>query len=328
MRFKQGLVVAAISLSAAWAPTATFAEDPGGRSILVLDASGSMWGQLGGKTKIELARDAVDSMLRNWPAKQTLGLIAYGHRRKGDCTDIETMRAPDGFDAEAIRGAVNALTPKGMTPITAAVRQAAEQLKFTEQKATVILVSDGEETCNADPCALGAELEQLGVDFTANVIGFDLPEGKARAQLQCLASNTGGRYIEARNAAELTQALGDVTADPPAADKNVTTAEQWIPGYALEWDAGGMIEGVEDGGGTRALDFSVDQTAEACQALCLDDERCGGWHYEPTGSYFVEYPRCHLKGRGAAMNLRQEGDGWVAGVKPGVKLIAVDAAQE
>ena len=34
-----------------------------GQSMLVLDASGSMWGQIGGKPKIEIAREAVASML-------------------------------------------------------------------------------------------------------------------------------------------------------------------------------------------------------------------------------------------------------------------------
>ena len=94
---------------------------------------------------------------------------------------------------------------------------AANQLRYTEQKATVILVSDGEETCNADPCALGKELEAAGVDFTAHVIGFDIQKGsKADRQLQCLAANTGGRYVHARNAAELDKALGAVASTTPA----------------------------------------------------------------------------------------------------------------
>ncbi len=263
-------------------------------------------------------------MLKTWPADEALGLVAYGHRRKGDCTDIETLRAPEGFDANAVRGAVAALTPKGMTPISAAVRQAAEQLKYTERKATVILVSDGEETCNADPCALGAELERLGVDFTANVVGFDLPEGKARTQLQCLASSTGGRYLEARNASELNRALGEVAAAPVA----VETADAWIPGHTLTWDAGNLIENAEDGDGTRVLEFAVEQTARDCQATCAGDAACGGWHYEPTGSYFIEHPRCHLKGRGAPMRLEPQEEGFVAGIKPGVKLIRSPAPAE
>ena len=218
-----------ISLTlSAWAFAASigmpiFAQTPAaipaasGVSMLVLDASGSMWGQIQGRSKIEIARAAVSSMLKTWPSNQQLGLMAYGHRSKGSCDDIEVLKAPGTLDTASMQKAVNALQPKGMTPITASVRMAAEQLKFSERKATVILVSDGEETCNADPCALGAELEKLGVDFTAHVVGFDLPEGKARAQLQCLAKSTGGRFVEARNAAELNTALGELAKAAPAA---------------------------------------------------------------------------------------------------------------
>ena len=134
-----------------------------GQSMLVLDASGSMWGQIGGKPKIEIAREAVASMLQSWPASQQLGLMVYGHRSKGNCADIEMLKAPGSVEKAGFQQAVNALQPKGMTPISASVRMAAEQLKFSERKATVILVSDGEETCHADPCALGKELEKLGV---------------------------------------------------------------------------------------------------------------------------------------------------------------------
>ena len=187
------------------------------KTMLVLDASGSMWGQIGGKPKIAIAREAVASMLDGWNGGE-LGLMAYGHNRKGDCADIEVLQAIGPNTAAGIRKQVNAINPKGMTPITASVRMAAQQLRFTEQKATVILVSDGEETCSADPCALGKELEAAGVDFTAHVVGFDIEKGsKADRQLQCLAANTGGRYIQARNAAELNKALGEVASTKPAA---------------------------------------------------------------------------------------------------------------
>lgn len=159
------LVPAATAQAQSAAPRAP--QGPG-QSMLVLDASGSMWGQIGGKAKIDIARDAVANMLGSWPASQQLGLMAYGHRSKGNCADIEMLKAPAVLDKAGFQRAVNALQPKGMTPISASVRMAAEQLKFSERKATVILVSDGEETCHADPCALGQELEKLGVDFTAH----------------------------------------------------------------------------------------------------------------------------------------------------------------
>jgi Mg-chelatase subunit ChlD len=239
----------ATALLAASAPSLA-----GERAILVLDASGSMWQTVDGRTKVEIARDAVDAMLADWNPEVSLGLMAYGHRRRGDCNDIELLIPPEGFDRARISRTVRNLNALGMTPITASVRQAAEALRHTEHKATVILVSDGEETCNADPCALGAELAAQGIDFTAHVIGFDLPEGPARDQLQCLARETGGRYLEARDAAELNRALGAVvTAAPAAAPASGCVAydDTGLAGERLALAPGTVLDDM-----TRTLDAS------------------------------------------------------------------------
>lgn len=201
---RTALLAAALSLSFTAA-----AEE---RVVLVLDASGSMWGQIEGRSKIEIARDTVADLVAGWNPQNSLGLVAYGHRRRGDCDDIETLIPSAPLDASSFLRTVNALSPKGMTPLSAAVIQAAESLRHTEQKATVILVSDGEETCKLDPCQVGRELEAAGIDFTAHVIGFDVSDPQHQAQLRCLAENTGGRYFNARNAAELSGALGAVVA--------------------------------------------------------------------------------------------------------------------
>ncbi|MCB1844153.1 MAG: VWA domain-containing protein, partial [Halioglobus sp.] len=60
-------------------------------AILILDASGSMWGQIDGVNKIVIAKDVVEGLVRGLPAEQRLGLVAYGHRRESDCADIETL---------------------------------------------------------------------------------------------------------------------------------------------------------------------------------------------------------------------------------------------
>ena len=288
-------------------------------TMLVLDASGSMWGQIGGKPKIAIAREAVDSMLNGWNGGD-LGLMAYGHNRKGDCADIQVLQAVGPNTATGIRKQVNALNPKGMTPITESVRRAAEQLRYTEHRATVILVSDGEETCNADPCALGAELERLGIDFTAHVIGFDISAGStADAQLRCLAESTGGSYMLAGSAGELGRALGSV-AEQANASAVAREGSDWMEGYSLESEVSLYMDpdGEESAGN---FDFRTDQTAADCRALCEAESSCAGWHYEPAGSYFIEHPRCHLKGHRFAVRAIAQDAGWVAGIKPGVKLI-------
>ena len=217
------------------------AQDQSPDTILVLDASGSMWGQIDGVNKIVIAREVIAEVLGDLPAEMELGLMAYGHNRRGDCTDIEMLIEPGSGTSGAIIEAVNGINPRGRTPMSDAVVAAAQALRHTENPATVILVSDGIETCDADPCAVAAQLEEAGIGFTAHVIGFDVAEEpEARAQMQCLADNTGGAFLTADTAEELAAALTLVAAaPPPPPPANVTVIARVEDGSApvspLSW---------------------------------------------------------------------------------------------
>lgn len=204
-RFLACLTSAALLLSASAAQA--------DKAIILLDASGSMWGQIDGEAKITIARDTLGRVLASVPAELELGFMAYGHRDKGSCADIELIVPPAAGTAETIAAAARVLSPKGKTPISDAVRQAAEHLRYTEEAATVILITDGLETCDADPCAVATALEQAGINFTAHVVGFGLSNEEGR-QVACLAENTGGRYIAAGNAAALGEALTATVVEP------------------------------------------------------------------------------------------------------------------
>ena len=198
-----GLAVAALSGGGASAQTAD-----GARVFLVLDASGSMWGRVGNQTKIEVARETIRSLLKDWRPEDQLGLVTYGHRRKGDCGDIEILKPVGTVDAAALMAQVNGISPKGMTPMTASVKMAAEQLKASEGVTSVILVSDGVETCKADPCSVAAELKKADVKLVVHTVGFDIQDRQAVKQLECMAAATGGLALSASNAGELGTAIG------------------------------------------------------------------------------------------------------------------------
>lgn len=200
---------AALIVSLALAMPAGAADDATDDAILVLDASGSMWGQIDGVNKIVIAKDVVEELTYKLPPERRLGLVAYGHRRQGDCKDIETL-APVGAERSRLREQIRALTPRGKTPLSASVQHAAEKLDYEKNRATVILVSDGKETCDFDPCELGRILEENGLDFTVHVIGFDVTV-QERTGLQCLAAATGGQFLAADDAAGLAEALDEVT---------------------------------------------------------------------------------------------------------------------
>lgn len=176
------------------------------RAIIVLDGSGSMWAQIDGKARITIARETLSSVLADLPNDLELGFMTYGHREKGNCADIEVLVEPATGTGDAIVAAAEGINPKGMTPISDAVRLAAEDLRFTEEKATVILITDGLETCEVDPCALASELEGQGIDFTTHVLGFGLSDEEGQ-QVACLAENTGGQYLSAADGQALVEAL-------------------------------------------------------------------------------------------------------------------------
>ncbi len=215
------------------------------RAIIVLDASGSMWAQIDGKARITIARETLDSVLSTLPPDLELGLMAYGHREKGNCGDIEMLVEPAAGTADAIKAAVEDINPKGMTPLSDAVRLAAEDLRFAEEKATVILITDGLETCEVDPCALGDELEQQGVDFTVHVLGFGLSDEEGE-QVACLAENTGGKYLSAQDGASLVDALSSTVAEvAQAAPEPVSEPEPVVGEYNLNPSAS-LAEGGPD----------------------------------------------------------------------------------
>lgn len=183
------------------------AEPP--RLLFVLDASGSMWGAIGGQTKIEIARDVLrDEVVGKLDPAIPMGLLAYGHRNKGDCADIELV-ADIGTDRDGVLAAVDRLQPMGMTPLTASLERAREMAREYEGRTEIIVVSDGKETCGGDPCATARALRESGTDVRmqrVHVVGFDVTEEEER-QLDCVAREGGGTYVRADDATELRDAV-------------------------------------------------------------------------------------------------------------------------
>lgn len=208
MRNLFALIVVAVL--ACWWSSAAVAAD---RAIIILDASGSMWGQIEGRPKLEIARETLKKVLPTIPADLELGLMAYGHREKGNCNDIELVVPPAAGTAEEISSAADRMQFIGKTPLSESVRRAAEDLRYAESKSTVILITDGIETCEADPCAVARALEESGVDFTVHVVGFGLTEDEGR-KVACLADETGGRYIQASDGEGLEDALKTTVGGP------------------------------------------------------------------------------------------------------------------
>ena len=174
--------------------------------MFILDASGSMWGKVGDKTKIEVAKEVMASAVPTLPKEVRVGLTVYGHRKKGDCTDVQILIPCGSDDHQGLLKKVRSLSPKGKTPIAASIKMVAEKLKTKENETTIILVSDGIETCHDDPCGVVKALKQSSIKFIIHVVGFGV-DTKATEQLKCIASAGGGKYFGVADASALASAF-------------------------------------------------------------------------------------------------------------------------
>lgn len=183
------------------------------KPVIVLDASNSMWGQIEGRHKIEFARDTLTNLLKTKPEQAAnITLITYGSQRKGDCNDIKTVPAGN---PETLLQQVEGITPKGRSPISAAITQA------VAASHRILLISDGQESCDADPCATARQLKATYPDLQIHVLGFrDTP----KSQLHCIADNTGGTFTLASSPdalASLQRSASQMPADAESTPASV-----------------------------------------------------------------------------------------------------------
>jgi Ca-activated chloride channel family protein len=184
-------------------------------AMIVFDASGSMAGSLaegiGSKIRrIDEVRKALAQALPRVVHYRRIGLITYGPGSYKQC-NVELKLKPQPNAAQRILHDVSELNPSGKTPLTAAVEQAAEVLHYRTGPGVVVLLTDGEETCDGAPCDLGKRLKAQGLQLTVHVIGFRMTAFWTGAQsaldVRCLAEETGGLYITAESQEELVEAF-------------------------------------------------------------------------------------------------------------------------
>lgn len=210
-----------ITVLSATAASAT--DDCAADAMIVFDGSGSM-AEMGfndiNEPRIFEARRAMADAIPEIARHRRLGLVIYGPNGPDECAGLDLRFAPMPNAAKPIIDAVDALEPGGSTPLTEAVRLAAQTLEFETQAATILLVTDGKETCGGAPCTLAADLAGDGFDTTVHVIGFkvrgsffswdrqsDNDYNVSDSVARCLADRTGGTYARAETLEELIVAM-------------------------------------------------------------------------------------------------------------------------
>jgi Mg-chelatase subunit ChlD len=209
---------------------------------LVLDASGSMLQRVDGTRKIELAKRIVlDLVEKVLPEETPFALRVFGVGGVGSCDSsaIIPLAPLDRTAARQAIGGIKALNG-AKTAIAASLRAASTDLEAAKNGQLIVLVTDGEETCDGDPTVEIKALRAAGIDVRLNIVGFDLSDATLRQQFAEWAKDGSGAYFDANNAAELQTALRAAVAPTfqvLAADKSVV-ARGTVDGPAVELPSG------------------------------------------------------------------------------------------
>jgi Ca-activated chloride channel homolog len=218
-------LAAVIAFPAGAVADETEADRPAPQVELVLDVSGSMRTRdIDGGSRMAAAKQAFNEVLDATPEEVQLGIRTLGANYPGDnrqegCKDTEQLYKIGPLDRTEAKTAVATLAPTGWTPIGPALQQAAKDFTDGDSTRRIVLISDGEDTCQPlDPCEVARAIAAQGIGLTIDTLGL-VPDAKTRDQLLCIAEATGGTYTSVQHKEELTGRVGqlvDRAADPVA----------------------------------------------------------------------------------------------------------------
>ncbi|HYX08057.1 MAG TPA: vWA domain-containing protein [Bacteroidales bacterium] len=164
------------------AQTRNDAEPPNTRILFVFDGSQSMAGIWNKHPKIDIARSILIHMVDSLEQLNNvqLALRVYGHQSPvppQDCHDTR-LEVPFGpHNSLAIKQKLRFITPRGTTPIAYSLEQAANDFEECENcRNIIILITDGIEACEGDPCAVSDMLQRKGIVLKPFVIGIGMDE--------------------------------------------------------------------------------------------------------------------------------------------------------
>jgi Ca-activated chloride channel family protein len=183
------------------------AADEAPTVMILLDGSGSMWGQFGGeqRAKFDFTRDVLRQTLPRIGPDVRLGLASFGHRRRGNCSDAEVIVPPEPGNLERLMTPLERMNATGKGPLVLGLRETATAVG-TAAPASIVLIHDDIDNCGQDVCAAASDIAAANPGLAVHTIGLGLDKAKLQ-QMSCVARLTRGKIFDAQDATGLAAAL-------------------------------------------------------------------------------------------------------------------------
>jgi len=162
------------------------------RILFLFDASQSMFGSWESNTKFEIAKklmeDIADS-LHMLPNVET-ALRVYGHTKKFPPQDCDDTRLEVPFakaNGYRLKEKLGQIKPSGTTPIARSLEECGKDFPDGQARNIIILITDGIEECDGDPCAVSAVLQKKGIFLKPFIIGMNM-SADLQKQFDCVGT--------------------------------------------------------------------------------------------------------------------------------------------
>ncbi len=191
------------------------------RILFLLDASGSMFARMERDTRINVAKKLLSNIVDSLQGATNveLALRVYGHTSppaKRDCRDTRLEVPFRKNNHDDIKKRIQSISPKGTTLIAYSLQQAAYDFPLEPNtRNVIILITDGIEECQGDPCAISEALQSKGVVLKPFIIGLGSTADFQKA-FECV-----GRYYDANTEQQFNDVLNMVVSQA----LNNTTAQ-------------------------------------------------------------------------------------------------------
>jgi Ca-activated chloride channel homolog len=174
-------------------------------AMIVFDGSGSMMATTDGLSRLQSAKLAMERVVPPVSAIRPVGLTVYSGNFNV-CDNVRVLVTPAVGSGPAILDALSDVQPGGATPLGAAVRRGVTYFRERAEAATLVVVTDGEESCGDNICQLANQISESQPPLEVHVIGYGLDRQQEQS-LRCLSSRNSGRFTTVNTTGELVDAL-------------------------------------------------------------------------------------------------------------------------
>jgi Mg-chelatase subunit ChlD len=155
----------------------------------------------GGPRRIEVAKESAGRIVRSLPDDVNVGLVLVENCPRARPIGFYSP----GQRASLIRG-IKGIHPVRGTPLASGIERAADMVDGVSKPAYMVILSDGKESCDRNPCLVARQVARRKPLLTINVVDIT-----GTGAGNCAAQATGGKVYRANNAAEIKSMMQRAT---------------------------------------------------------------------------------------------------------------------